>query len=48
MQLIFFSGMFESTSELDCKGDNTPMGTSSLHSKLIHHDDMVYESWIDF
>ena len=38
----------ESTSKLDCKGDNTPMDASSLHSKLIYHDDMVYESWIDF
>ena len=24
------------------------MGPSGPHSKLIYHDDMIYESWIDY
>ena len=24
------------------------MGSNSPHSKLIYHDDTVYEGWIDF
>ena len=36
----------KSTLELDYMGVNTPKGPSSPHSKLIYHDDMVYENWI--
>ena len=29
--------------ELDFEEDSTPMSSSGLRSKLIYHDDMVYE-----
>ena len=38
----------ESTSKLDSKGANTPMGPSGPHFKLMYHDDMVYKSQIGF
>ena len=38
----------ESTLELDSEGANTPMSPNGSHSKFIYHDDIVYESWIDF
>ena len=38
----------ESILELDSEGASTPMGPSGPRSKLIYHDDIVYESWIDF
>ena len=36
----------EITLELDYEGVNTPMGLSSVLSKLIYNDDMVYEGYI--
>ena len=33
----------ESTSKLDYEGANTPMGPNGSRSKLIYHDDTVYE-----
>ena len=31
---------------MDYKGVSIPMGSNSLCSKLIYHDDMIYEGWI--
>ena len=33
---------------MDSKGTNTLMGLNGPCSKLIYHDDRVYEGWIDF
>ena len=32
---------------MDFSRAGTPIGPSSSRSKLIYHDDMVYEGWID-
>ena len=32
---------------MDSEGVTIPMGPSSPCTKFIHHDDMVYEGWID-
>ena len=40
--------MFESTSELDSEGANTPIGPSGPRSKLIFLDDTLCEGWMVF
>ena len=37
----------EWTSKLDSEGANSPMGLNGPYSKLIYHDDMVYEGYIN-
>ena len=44
MQLIFFSEMLNQLQNF--KGTSTPMGLSDPHSKLIYHDNTIYEGWI--
>ena len=44
----FLQWNVESTSELNFEGANTPMSPSGPHSKLIYHDDTVYEGQISF
>ena len=38
----------ESTSKLDYKGVNIPMGPTNPHSKLTYYDDTIYEGLIDY
>ena len=45
VQLILFWWNIESTSKLDFKRANTPMGLNSPHFKHIYHDDTVYEGF---
>ena len=37
----------ESSSKLNFERASTPMSLNGLRSKLISHDDTVYEGWID-
>ena len=36
----------ESTSKLDYESVNTPMDLNGPYSKIIYHDDKIYEGWI--
>ena len=46
VQLIVYSGMFKSTSELDSERASTPMGSSGPYSELVYLVEMDYKGWI--